>query len=140
LDYAERSPVGRQQYQSPRLDNTITVSVQVHVYGTSRTEEGMEKAVTDRIEQQVRSAFPEGVIARVQLLQYGDDPEVEPGQTAMRVFNGVVVKTGKTSSCDNPPNCALTGSQRMHDHPGLRSPHLHPVHPEQAHPGDHLMR
>jgi hypothetical protein len=66
--------------------------------------------VTDRIEQQVRSAFPEGVIARVQMLQYGDDPEVEPGQTAMRVFNGVVVKTGKTSSCDNPPNCTLTYS------------------------------
>jgi len=26
------------------------------------------------------------VIARVQVLQYGDDPEVEPGQAAMRVF------------------------------------------------------
>jgi hypothetical protein len=46
----------------------------------------MENAVTERIEQQVRSAFPGGVIARVQVLQYGDDPEVEPGQAAMRVF------------------------------------------------------
>lgn len=46
----------------------------------------MDRAVTDRIEQQVRQAFPEGAIARVQVLQYGDDPEVEPGQTAMRVF------------------------------------------------------
>jgi hypothetical protein len=46
----------------------------------------MDKALTDRIEQQVRQAFPEGAIARVQMLQYGDDPEVEPGQTAMRVF------------------------------------------------------
>ena len=46
----------------------------------------MDKAVTDRIEQQVRRAFPEGAIARVQVLQYGDDPEVEPGQAAMRVF------------------------------------------------------
>lgn len=46
----------------------------------------MEKAPTDRIEQQVRSAFPEGAIARVQVLRYGDDPEIEPGQTAMRVF------------------------------------------------------
>jgi hypothetical protein len=45
----------------------------------------MENAVTDRIEQQVRSAFPDGAIARVQVLQYGDDPEVEPGQTTMRV-------------------------------------------------------
>jgi len=46
----------------------------------------MDKVVTDRIERQVRSAFPDGAIARVQVLQYGDDPEVEPGQTAMRVF------------------------------------------------------
>jgi hypothetical protein len=46
----------------------------------------MDKAVTDRIEQQVRSAFPDGAIARVQVLQYGDDPEVEPGRAAMRVF------------------------------------------------------
>jgi hypothetical protein len=49
-------------------------------------EDGMEDAVTERIEQQVRSAFPDGAIARVQVLQYGDDPEVEPGQAAMRVF------------------------------------------------------
>ena len=46
----------------------------------------MDKALSDRIEQQVRQAFPEGAIARVQLLQYGDDPEVEPGQAAVRVF------------------------------------------------------
>jgi hypothetical protein len=46
----------------------------------------MDKAVTDRLEQQVRQAFPVDAIARVQVLQYGDDPEVEPGQAAMRVF------------------------------------------------------
>ena len=46
----------------------------------------MDKALTDRIEQQVRQAFPESAIARVQVLQYGDDPEVEPGQAAVRVF------------------------------------------------------
>jgi hypothetical protein len=46
----------------------------------------MDKAVADRIEQQVRLAFPEGAIARVQVLQYGEDPEVEPGQAAVRVF------------------------------------------------------
>jgi hypothetical protein len=47
-------------------------------------EDGMDEAVTDRIEQQVRQAFPEGVIARVQVLQHGDNPEVEPGQAAVR--------------------------------------------------------
>ena len=46
----------------------------------------MDKAGTDRIEQQLRQAFPDGAIARVQVLQYGDDPEVEPGQAAVRVF------------------------------------------------------
>jgi len=46
----------------------------------------MENAVTEHIEQQVRSAFPDGAIARVQVLQYGDDPEVEPGQAALRVL------------------------------------------------------
>ena len=46
----------------------------------------MDKTVADRIVQQVRSAFPDGALPRVRVLQYGDDPEVEPGQTAMRVF------------------------------------------------------
>jgi hypothetical protein len=46
----------------------------------------MDNAATERIEQQVSSAFPEGAITRVQVLQYGDDPEVEPGQAALRVF------------------------------------------------------
>jgi hypothetical protein len=48
----------------------------------------MDEAMITRIEQQVRQAFPEGAIARVRVLQYGDDPEVEPGQAAMRVFFG----------------------------------------------------
>ena len=46
----------------------------------------MDKAMTDRIEQQVRRAFPDGAITRVQVQQYGDDPEVEPGQAAVRAF------------------------------------------------------
>jgi hypothetical protein len=46
----------------------------------------VEKASADRIAEQVRSAFPEGTIERVQLLAYGDDPAVEPGETAIRVF------------------------------------------------------
>jgi hypothetical protein len=46
----------------------------------------MENAAADRLEDQLRSAFPDGVISRVKVLRYGDDPEVEPGQTAARVF------------------------------------------------------
>jgi len=46
----------------------------------------VDKAVSDRIEEQVKAAFPDGAIERVQVLEYGDDPEVEPGETAVRVF------------------------------------------------------
>ena len=34
----------------------------------------------------MRSVLPEGAIERVQVLEYGDDPEVEPGETAIRVL------------------------------------------------------
>jgi hypothetical protein len=47
--------------------------------------DGMDKAA-DQLDEQLRSAFPDGVIARVQALDYRDDPEVEPGQAAARVF------------------------------------------------------
>jgi hypothetical protein len=46
----------------------------------------MDKAVADRIEGQVRSAFPQGAIERVQVLEYGEDPAVEPGETGIRVL------------------------------------------------------
>jgi len=46
----------------------------------------MDQTVTDRIEEQLKSAFPAGAIARVQVLEYGDDPKVEPGETAVRAF------------------------------------------------------
>jgi hypothetical protein len=49
-------------------------------------EDDVEKASADRIAEQVRSAFPESTIEQVQLLTYGDDPAVEPGETAIRVF------------------------------------------------------
>jgi len=46
----------------------------------------MDKSAADRIEQRVRSAFPPGALAAVQVLEYGDDPSVEPTETAVRVF------------------------------------------------------
>ena len=46
----------------------------------------MKRALADLFEQRVRSAFPDDAITRVQILEYGDDPEVEPAQAAMRVF------------------------------------------------------
>lgn len=46
----------------------------------------MDKAVSDSIEMQLRSAFPEGTFTQVDVLGYGDDPDVEPGETAIRAF------------------------------------------------------
>jgi hypothetical protein len=46
----------------------------------------MAKPGTTRVEKHVRSLFPDGVISRVEVLEYGDDPAVEPGDVAVRVF------------------------------------------------------
>jgi hypothetical protein len=41
---------------------------------------------TTRVEKHIRSFFPDGVISRVLVLEYGDDPAVEPGDVAVRIF------------------------------------------------------
>ena len=46
----------------------------------------MAKPGTTRVEKHVRSLFPDDVISRVQVLEHGDDPAVEPGDVAVRVF------------------------------------------------------
>ena len=49
-------------------------------------EDRVDKAVSDPIEQQLRSVFPDGTFTQVDVLGYGDDPDVEPGETAIRAF------------------------------------------------------
>jgi hypothetical protein len=46
----------------------------------------VDEAMADSIRKRLLSAFPEGTFARVDVLAYGDDPAVEPGDTAVRVF------------------------------------------------------
>jgi hypothetical protein len=46
----------------------------------------VDQAVSDSVEKQLRSAFPAGTFTRVNVLGYGDDPDVEPGETAVRAF------------------------------------------------------
>jgi hypothetical protein len=50
----------------------------------------MERAALDRLQEQfdrlVRERFPGAPIERVTILQYGDDPEIEPGQLLGRVY------------------------------------------------------
>ena len=50
----------------------------------------MEQETLEQVQQMlddnVKARFPEGVIEQVRLLQYGDDPVVEPGQLVVRVI------------------------------------------------------
>jgi hypothetical protein len=40
------------------------------------------------LDEEIKGRFPEGTIERVSLLQYGDDPVVEPGQFVVRLIAG----------------------------------------------------
>ncbi len=50
----------------------------------------MERAAIDHLQQliedEVKARFPGGGIERVVILQYGDEPVVEPGELAIRIF------------------------------------------------------
>ena len=50
----------------------------------------MEQAALDHVQQliedDIKARFPGGGIERVAVLQYGDDPVIEPGELAVRVF------------------------------------------------------
>ena len=46
----------------------------------------MDEAISNAVKNRLLSAFPDGTFARVDVLGYGDDPAVEPGETAVRVF------------------------------------------------------
>jgi hypothetical protein len=61
----------------------------------------MEKTKTDRIEHLVRSAFADGEVEQVAVLEYGDDPEVGPGETAVRVFINLAGQPEDTSGHAN---------------------------------------
>jgi len=47
--------------------------------------ERLDRATTELIAQEVKGRFPEGSPASVAVLQYGDDPAVEPGQIVIQV-------------------------------------------------------
>ena len=58
----------------------------------------MERAALDRLQQmidrEVKQRFPEGAVRQVLLLQYGDDPVVEPGEVRVRVLIPADYKAG----------------------------------------------
>lgn len=48
-------------------------------------EQAQLETIRQQFDHQVRSRFPEDAVERVEVLQYGDDPEVEPGQLLAQV-------------------------------------------------------
>ena len=59
--------------------------------------ERMDSAATGLIEQEVRGRFPDGVVDSVAVLQYGDDPSVEPGQVVVQMTIAVGPEDGEDS-------------------------------------------
>jgi hypothetical protein len=51
------------------------------------------------LDQQIKERFPDGSIDRVELLRYGDDPEIEPGKLLVRVH---VQAPGESGADDDP--------------------------------------
>ena len=51
-----------------------------------RTDRDALTAIEREIEGEAKIRFPGGAVSRVRLLQYGDDPEVEPGDLWVRVI------------------------------------------------------
>jgi hypothetical protein len=52
----------------------------------ARLDQVVQDQLQGRLDEQVKEHFPGGGVKRVALLQYGDDPRVEPGDLLVRVF------------------------------------------------------
>jgi len=59
----------------------------------------LDRATTELIEQEVRGRFPEGAVETVAVLQYGDDPAVEPGQIVVQL---TIHPTAEAEDDENP--------------------------------------
>ena len=70
--------------------------------------ERLDRATTDLIEQEIKGRFPEGTLDRVEVLQYGEDPAVEPGQILIQV----TVESGAEAEGDEGPLSAFQRANR----------------------------
>ena len=48
----------------------------------------MDRAAADHIEKEVLGRFPDGSVHSVRVLQYGEDPAIEPGEVGLRLTIG----------------------------------------------------
>jgi hypothetical protein len=71
----------------------------------------VDKAVSDSVEKRLRSLFPAGTFTRVDVLGYGDDPDVEPGETAVRAF---VDRAGHTAEGWEDDEKVLRAFEKAH--------------------------
>ncbi|HEY1915573.1 MAG TPA: hypothetical protein VGH27_08355 [Streptosporangiaceae bacterium] len=78
----------------------------------------MEKAAVERIErridQEMRKRFPGASIDKVVVLQYGDDPEVEPGDLLVRVLLTPPEGTEGTEATEGTEQDPLDDFLRVH--------------------------
>jgi hypothetical protein len=66
----------------------------------------MDRALSDSVAAQLRSAFPEGAFTQVDVLGYGADPDVEPGETSIRAF---VDRGGQPSATFEDDETVISG-------------------------------
>jgi hypothetical protein len=64
-------------------------------------EQAEIERLTQEFDQEVRRRFPDAPVQRVVVLQYGDDPEIEPGQLLGRVIIEAPPSTAAAEGEDN---------------------------------------
>jgi hypothetical protein len=103
----------------------------------------LDRALSDSLAAQLRSAFPEGAFTQVDVLGYGDDPDVEPGETAIRAFVHRAGYPATTFEDDedviqgfaDANSQAITRLHRDRQLPGIAWIQLIPDTPERRVPG-----
>jgi hypothetical protein len=103
----------------------------------------VDKAVSDSVAAMFRSAFPDGTFTQVDVLGYGDDPDVELGETAIRAF---VDRAGHPAGTwdddetvmqafENAHRQAITSLHRDRQLPSIAWINLIPDTPDRRAPG-----
>jgi hypothetical protein len=103
----------------------------------------LDRALSDSLAAQLRSAFPEGAFTQVDVLGYGDDPDVEPEETAIRAFVDRAGHPAATFEDDeaviqgfaDANSQAITRLHRDRQLPGIAWIQLIPDTPDRRAPG-----
>jgi hypothetical protein len=88
------------------ISGAARLPARVPVEATQLREDRMDEAVSGWIRERLLSAFPQGTFARVEVLEYGDDPAVEPGDTAVRAFIARKSSAGRWAVSGRTPRTA----------------------------------